>query len=281
MKFILPFLLAIICLTSIQAQTKIEAARSYLGSKYTETMPAGKAVWQFEKDAIYTNPDGTWTFEKDLTNRYSFQNTVSYGKLKAVTINGVAVQPGQRIQPAEPVTSRMESQPVTMTDKPLSIGDSITYAEKVQQGVKAAEYLIDQAKEKGKDTWAGVWQVFNMLKLVIGTVAIIFWFWASFGAGESFINEWGHTIVGKKIVSVQQNSAASLFFILGCIGTLYLIQWAFQLSDWDFPVEAKLALLAVAAWVVSWAVQKYTPNLRVRSTKNKALPGGGGWDQIT
>lgn len=265
MKNIITFTLLLIAATAT-AQSKTQAAQDYLGDRFEKVMPEGKCVWYFQKEAIYTTASAGQTFRNNLTNRWNFQDGMSYGPLVAITIDGKKV-PGNTS--VKEVASKTD---VAATAKPMDVvvqskADSISYKEKVDQAVNSAEDIYGHIADNGKSTFDAAWKVFDMFRYVIGVVGIGFWFWATFIKVESkgILMD---TLVGDFMIRVQQNSSVFLMMICGFYATMYLVKWAFHLSGYDWPVEGKLfvlflsalALMKLVNWIVTGPLQGQSGN---------------------
>lgn len=260
---------------TLSAQTKVEAALEYLGERYSSTMPAGKAVWKFRDGDIHTEPNGTWSFEKDLTGRFAFQNGVSYGPLLSITVNGKV------IPRSAPVAARSAQKPerpkelVTRNESAIPLTDSSTAALELSGYVDAGKQGYDWATKQGKDAYAEFWELYMYVQYFIWCVMILVWFWADFTKNEyQASGTWGDNM----LFNIQRNSSSILALLLLINVTLYCVEFMIGLSEKEsMPKLLRIILVLAVVAAVKWLANKFTPSITSRSAggNGRALPPGG------
>ena len=258
---------------------KAVQVEQYLGAtRFNHAAPVGKIEYVFEKAILSRSSDGKFTHKELLPEGAYYNPASNAGKLIAITVNNQPIAPAPaatatttpapssdpvRPRPLFPENSGMRPAPSVFG----MIPDSSTFAGDVEDFKQQYTLSTNKIKKFFGIAWDGImwffWSLFIILLLILGVARFI----AKAAANESLINLKGKTIVGRGIVSLQQNSAGVAFIVAIIIMVVLLINIFITIVHFGLPLWIIVVLwftaLAFAEKITDWLV----PNLKIAKEK--------------
>jgi hypothetical protein len=252
MKRITLILFAAIMCSTANGQTKTDALSAYFNGMKV-LCDSGVVVFKYERSDVNRSTDGGKTFEDVLKDAAAFQNTVSYGKLKTILLNGKTVKGLATATPDQ-------VKPLFGDEKPKrTFAAMANDSAGIKQQVDGIKRGYDDATDFAQTFWGYFFDVFDYAKWIFyGTGAVALYF--------ALVGKTEYTHTGKwqdrAILWIQRMSALILFIDVTVIVALYLIQAILEIKDWDLPLIIILGILylivQVLAWLTSWLIPNAT-----------------------
>ena len=240
-----------------------------LPSDIKDIVPPNHASVLFQfKDSYKRIGDGHSTIKTLLEGGKYYDKDAPCGKFQYVSVNGL---------PAKQTVTTARLERIPTAGGPV---DTSTYREKMERLKNVGDNVGVELEEKGALTWDVVWHWFGILKLALFSLWTVFWLWAGFGAKETVQNTMGRTVVGRRIAGLQQSSGSMAFGLSGLFASMYLVQFAFFVSNWNTYTEIKCVVIFCAAWALKEVCAKIHPNVPIVSVYSakgrgdKELPTG-------
>lgn len=212
------------------------------------------ALYVFDGGQYKRIGDGQTDIKTLLEKGQYYDKDAPCGKFVSVSVNGL---------PAKQTVTTARIERVPTVGGPI---DTATYREKMERAKLAGDNAASELSDKGEITWDVVWHWFSLFKWPVFVAGMLTWFVAAFGAEEIITNSMGRTVVGRKILSFQQNASHLTFGFLVTFAILYLVQFGFFLSKFTLPFEVKAGVFTVVCWVAKRGCAMVHPNIPVIST---------------
>jgi hypothetical protein len=263
MKNILILFAAIMCSTA-NAQTKTEALNQYFGGMKV-LCDSGTVQFIYNHSEVKRHTDGGKTFEDVLKDAAAFQNTVSYGKLKTILLNGKTVK-GLATSTPDQV------KPLFGDEKPRRTFATMADSATMKRGADGVKQGYDDLTYFAENFWLQFFNVFEYVKWIFYGVGTVTLYFALVGK-----NEYTHTgrWQDKVLLWIQRTSSLVLFLDITVMVAMYLIQAILKIKTWDLPVPIILFLLWLLANGLAWATSYVIPNATVSNGGFGYKKGGG------
>lgn len=152
---------------------------------------------------------------------------------------------------------------------------SLPDSAEIQRSTDAARRWIDEARS---EAWARVkplwglamyvfWSIFLMLVCLIGLARYV----AKTAANESLINTYGRVIVGRWVVSIQQNAAAATLVMSWVIFGVLLVNLFLTLVWLGFSPWVIVVIWFPTLWLAGGITNWLVPNLKVVQNNERGL----------
>lgn len=150
--------------------------------------------------------------------------------------------------------------------------DSVT----IQREVDNGKHSIDEFKAGSwsliKPIWGFAMYIFYSASLMLACFIGLFRYVAKTAANESLINTYGRVIVGRWIVSAQQNAAAGTLFLTWIVAIFLLIDFFLALVWLNLPMWTIVLIWFPTLWLAGKITNWIVPNIRVVSNERGVNP---------
>ena len=287
-------LLAIMSLPIFGFAQKSKQVETYLGSdRYTMDLPVGKVKYIFSKAVLERTGDGKFSHKQLLPNAMSYTDDSNAGALLSITVRGERLLP-VRATNSQPVTTTTttpvqqrtgataidpvrprplfnpeQQQPGATPVGAFMLPDSNQLAAGVENIKRNYDNLSGRIKSAFGQVWSAVMWVFWSISVMLLGILGICRYIAKSAANESLVSIKGKALVGKWIVSAQQNAAGFTLIITWMIVIIILIDIFLIIVHFLLPLWALIPLwffiLHIADRITDWLV----PNLKVAKQEYK------------
>jgi hypothetical protein len=264
MKRITLILFAAIMCSTANAQTKTDALNEYINridknlNGTNVTPDSGIVVFKYERSEVTRHSDGVKNFEAVLKGAAMFQNSVSWGNMKTIIVNGktfggLATATPERVKP------------LFGDEKPTRSFYTMADSATMKRGADGVKQGYDDISKTFGTAWGYFFGLFEYMLWPILSVGFVALLW-------SMIAKLEHQHTGKWYDSVllhmQRGASFVLFIIVSIVASFYLLKWLFDASAWDMPLPAKVLIFYGVVYAISWLASFVIPN---------AKPNNGGF----
>jgi hypothetical protein len=264
MKRITLILFAAIMCSTANGQTKTDALSAYFNGMKV-LCDSGVVVFKYERSDVNRSTDGGKTFEDVLKDAAAFQNTVSYGKLKTILLNGKTVK-GLATSTPDQV------RPLFGDEKPRRTFATMADSATMKRGADGVKQGYDDISKTFGTAWGYFFGLFEYMLWPILSIGFVALLW-------SMIAKLEHQHTGKWYDSVllhmQRGASFVLFIIVSIVASFYLLKWLFDASAWDMPLPAKVLIFYGLVYAISWLASFVIPNAKPNNGGFFKSKGGG------
>lgn len=277
------------------AQSKTRQVDESVGTRIREIPSAGSRVeYTFREGRREKTYIATGTGHTDYTDllrstgtglaRYNDEGgTLLFVKkdgeviAKGTAVGDVATRVKYEFEPSttgDPVRPRrLPNEQPTYTGEPqsFSLPDSMAMVENIENMKEEITGWKARLWASARPVWDFFMWIFGSLFfLLIGLLGMLHYI-AGSAANESLVSTYGHVIVGRWIVSVQQNSAAMCLVTAWCIVGTLMVNSFLWLIWLDVPAWAVCLVWLIEVWVSTRLTDWLVPNLKVANNTNRGL----------
>ena len=271
MKNIILILFAAIMCSTANGQTKTDALNAYISridknlNGTNVTPDSGVVVFKYERSEVTRHSDGVKNFEAVLKGAAMFQNSVSWGNMKTIIVNGKTFG-------GVATTTSDQVKPLFEDQKPRRTFSTMADSATMKRGADGVKKGYDDLTYFAENFWLQFFNVFEYVKWIFYGVGTVTLYFALVGK-----NEYTHTgrWQDKVLLWIQRTSSLVLFLDITVMVAMYLIQAILKIKTWDLPVLIILFLLWLLANGLAWATSYVIPNASVNNGGFFKSKGGG------